>query len=216
MTTDPAALAQADFIIVAVPTPVDEAHQPDLTPLVGRERIGRAAHEARRDRRLRIDGLSGRHRGSVHTRPGEILGHAVEEGFPRRLFARAHQSRRPGAHADEDTEGGLGRRRGNAGEGRGALREHRHRRRAPRVQHQGRRGRQGDREHAARPQHRAHERARHPVRPDRHRHARGAAGRRHQVELPAVPARAWSAGTASASIRTTSPTRPTRSAITRR
>lgn len=32
---DPAALAQADFIVVAVPTPVDEAHQPDFAPLVG-------------------------------------------------------------------------------------------------------------------------------------------------------------------------------------
>jgi UDP-N-acetyl-D-glucosamine/UDP-N-acetyl-D-galactosamine dehydrogenase len=33
-TTDPAALRDADFIIVAVPTPVDEAHNPDLSPLV--------------------------------------------------------------------------------------------------------------------------------------------------------------------------------------
>ncbi|MCB1959295.1 MAG: nucleotide sugar dehydrogenase [Rhodocyclaceae bacterium] len=33
-STDPAAIAEADFIVVAVPTPVDEAHQPDLTPLV--------------------------------------------------------------------------------------------------------------------------------------------------------------------------------------
>jgi UDP-N-acetyl-D-glucosamine/UDP-N-acetyl-D-galactosamine dehydrogenase len=42
VTTDPAALAQADFIIVAVPTPVDSAHQPDLGPLVGAsESIGR-------------------------------------------------------------------------------------------------------------------------------------------------------------------------------
>ena len=32
---DPAALAEADFIIVAVPTPVDEAHQPDFAPLLG-------------------------------------------------------------------------------------------------------------------------------------------------------------------------------------
>jgi len=32
VTTDPAALAQADFIIIAVPTPVDSAHQPDLGP----------------------------------------------------------------------------------------------------------------------------------------------------------------------------------------
>ena len=35
VTTDPAALAQADFIIVAVPTPVDSAHQPDFGPLAG-------------------------------------------------------------------------------------------------------------------------------------------------------------------------------------
>ena len=34
VTTNPAELAEADFIIVAVPTPVDDAHQPDLRPLV--------------------------------------------------------------------------------------------------------------------------------------------------------------------------------------
>jgi UDP-N-acetyl-D-galactosamine dehydrogenase len=33
-TSDMARLAEADVIIVAVPTPVDEAHQPDFTPLV--------------------------------------------------------------------------------------------------------------------------------------------------------------------------------------
>ena len=32
---DPAILAEADFIIVAVPTPVDDAHQPDFGPLLG-------------------------------------------------------------------------------------------------------------------------------------------------------------------------------------
>ena len=32
--TDPSVIANADFIVVAVPTPVDEAHQPDLTPLI--------------------------------------------------------------------------------------------------------------------------------------------------------------------------------------
>ena len=41
-TTDPKALAEADFIVVAVPTPVDEAHQPDFSPLVGAsETVGR-------------------------------------------------------------------------------------------------------------------------------------------------------------------------------
>ena len=36
-------LRDADFHIVAVPTPVDDAHQPDLTPLVkASESVGRA------------------------------------------------------------------------------------------------------------------------------------------------------------------------------
>ncbi|QGZ40559.1 UDP-N-acetyl-D-galactosamine dehydrogenase [Pseudoduganella flava] len=35
VTTDPAMLAQADYIVVAVPTPVDIAHNPDFGPLVG-------------------------------------------------------------------------------------------------------------------------------------------------------------------------------------
>ncbi|TAJ16604.1 MAG: nucleotide sugar dehydrogenase [Rugosibacter sp.] len=34
-TTDPRRLASADFFIVAVPTPVDAAHQPDFGPLIG-------------------------------------------------------------------------------------------------------------------------------------------------------------------------------------
>jgi UDP-N-acetyl-D-galactosamine dehydrogenase len=42
VTSDPKALAGADFIIVAVPTPVDDAHQPDFSPLVGAsESVGR-------------------------------------------------------------------------------------------------------------------------------------------------------------------------------
>ncbi|HEX5342443.1 MAG TPA: nucleotide sugar dehydrogenase [Duganella sp.] len=32
---DPVALAEADYIVVAVPTPVDEAHRPDFSALVG-------------------------------------------------------------------------------------------------------------------------------------------------------------------------------------
>jgi UDP-N-acetyl-D-galactosamine dehydrogenase len=42
VTTDPAQLRRADFVIVAVPTPVDDAHQPDFRPLVGAsESVGR-------------------------------------------------------------------------------------------------------------------------------------------------------------------------------
>jgi UDP-N-acetyl-D-galactosamine dehydrogenase len=35
VSTDPAVISDADIIIVAVPTPVDEAHIPDFSPLVG-------------------------------------------------------------------------------------------------------------------------------------------------------------------------------------
>src|SRR5665213_611315 len=34
-TSDPSALSRADFIVVAVPTPVDVAHIPDFAPLIG-------------------------------------------------------------------------------------------------------------------------------------------------------------------------------------
>ena len=37
-TTDAARLAEADYLVVAVPTPIDEAHQPDFSPLVGASR----------------------------------------------------------------------------------------------------------------------------------------------------------------------------------
>jgi UDP-N-acetyl-D-glucosamine/UDP-N-acetyl-D-galactosamine dehydrogenase len=42
VTNDPTRLAEADYIIVAVPTPVDAAHQPDFSPLVSAsESVGR-------------------------------------------------------------------------------------------------------------------------------------------------------------------------------
>ncbi|MBC7482367.1 MAG: nucleotide sugar dehydrogenase [Rhizobacter sp.] len=41
-STDPKVICEADFIVVAVPTPVDEAHQPDFAPLVkSSESVGR-------------------------------------------------------------------------------------------------------------------------------------------------------------------------------
>ncbi len=38
-TSDPTALAEADVMIVAVPTPVDAAHIPDFSPLIGASRV---------------------------------------------------------------------------------------------------------------------------------------------------------------------------------
>ncbi|SCY10827.1 nucleotide sugar dehydrogenase [Desulfoluna spongiiphila] len=41
-TSDPTMIGNADFIIVAVPTPINEAHQPDFTPLISSsETVGR-------------------------------------------------------------------------------------------------------------------------------------------------------------------------------
>ncbi len=39
VTTDPSQLSQANFILIAVPTPIDSAHQPNLTPLISASRI---------------------------------------------------------------------------------------------------------------------------------------------------------------------------------
>jgi UDP-N-acetyl-D-galactosamine dehydrogenase len=42
VTSDPGELKRADFVVVAVPTPVDDAHQPDFAPLLGAsESVGR-------------------------------------------------------------------------------------------------------------------------------------------------------------------------------
>jgi len=42
VTNDTSALREADFIVVAVPTPIDDAHQPDFGPLLGAsEAVGR-------------------------------------------------------------------------------------------------------------------------------------------------------------------------------
>jgi UDP-N-acetyl-D-galactosamine dehydrogenase len=38
-TTDPKRIAPADYVIVAVPTPIDNARQPDFSPLIGASRI---------------------------------------------------------------------------------------------------------------------------------------------------------------------------------
>lgn len=38
VTTDARAIRDADFVVVAVPTPVDDAHQPDFSPLVSSSR----------------------------------------------------------------------------------------------------------------------------------------------------------------------------------
>ncbi len=59
ITDDPAALSAADVIIVTVPTPVDAAQSPDFTLLIRASDLV-AAHAAGRDRGVRIHRLSRR------------------------------------------------------------------------------------------------------------------------------------------------------------
>ena len=169
-----------------------------------RERDGRARALGQGvDRRLRVDRLPRRHRGRVRPDPRARQRAPARGRLQARLLARAHQPGRQGAHAREDHQGRQRRGRGDARARRRRLRRDRRRRGAPGPEHQGRRGRQGHREHAARPQHRADERARDHLRPDGDPHRGRARRGRHEVELPEVHARGWSAATASASTRTT-------------
>ena len=152
---------RADFFIVTVPTPIDTA-QP-----AGPDRAARGVARP-----------SGRalKRGDIVVYESTVYPGAVEEDcvpvleaasglrggtrLHRRLFARAHQSGRQGASLRDHHQGGV-RRRTRAtldivAAVYGSVVDGRH---PPRAVDQGRRGRQGDREHPARPQHRVHERA---------------------------------------------------------
>ena len=117
-TTDPAAIAEADVIIVAVPTPVDEARRPDFTPLIkSSESVGR--HMKR--------GAIVVYESTVYPGATEevcipvILRAAVGPEVEGRTSivgysARAHQPRRPGTHADASiVEDGVGRHARDAG-----------------------------------------------------------------------------------------------------
>ena len=122
-TTDATQLRAADAVIVAVPTPIDAARLPDFAPLLSASRtVG--------------DNLK---RGAIvvyesTVYPGATeevcvpvleaaLGPALEAGFLRRLFARAHQSRRQAAHAHAHHQSRVGRHAADAGGGRSALRD---------------------------------------------------------------------------------------------
>ena len=94
LTDDPDALAEASFLIVTVPTPIDAERRPDLAPLseacalIGpRLRPGSVVV-------FEFDSLSGPH--SRHLRAAARQGLRVGAGdrFQARVFARTDQSRR--------------------------------------------------------------------------------------------------------------------------
>jgi UDP-N-acetyl-D-glucosamine/UDP-N-acetyl-D-galactosamine dehydrogenase len=62
LTFEPSQLRRASLIIVAVPTPVDKAKRPDLSPLLHASRMIGKKPDCRNDRRLRVNRLSWLHR----------------------------------------------------------------------------------------------------------------------------------------------------------
>ena len=92
-SADPEDLKAANFFIVTVPTPINQALQPDLSML---EKASATVGGALKKGDIvvyEIDGLSRRHRRSLCPDPGEGGGARVQQGFFRGLFTRAHQSR---------------------------------------------------------------------------------------------------------------------------
>ena len=100
-TNDAARLAEADFIVVAVPTPVDEAHQPDFGALLGASAsVGRNLKP----------GAIVVFESTVYPGATEEIcvpaiekhsGQGMEARLLRRLLARAHQPGRSRTHADD-------------------------------------------------------------------------------------------------------------------
>ena len=114
MTSDPNDLRSCTLFVVAVPTPVDANNVPDLTPIErASETVGRVLSKGRR-RRLRVDRVSRRHRGSLRPDPRASERSEARRRFQARLLARADQPGRQGAHAREDHQGGQRRRCGDA------------------------------------------------------------------------------------------------------
>ena len=201
LTCDPAALAAADFFIVTVPTPIDKARRPDLTALLAASRtVGKALKQGdivvyestvypgatEEDCVPVLEQASGLTGGRDFT-----VGYSPERINPGDKAHRFETIKKVVAGQDARTLDIVA----------DGLRLGRHRRPAQGAVDQGGGSRQGDRELAARSQHRVHERAVGDLSPARHRHQGRAGGGRDQVEFPQLHARAWSAATASASIR---------------
>ena len=112
--TDPAALKEADFVIVAVPTPVDDAHQPDFSPLVS---SSRAVGQNLKQGAIVVYESTvypGATEEVLHSHSRATLGQEVEDRLLCRLFAGTDQSRRQGTHRYQDRQGGLRRHARNA------------------------------------------------------------------------------------------------------
>ena len=166
----------------------DRRHKrPDLAPLIeARPQTSAKVLKKRRHRRLRVHGVSRVHRGDCVPILEKVSGLKFNNDFfagysPERINPGDKQHRL--TNIKKVTSGSTP----EAADFVDACIARSSPPARTRHQHQGGRGRQGHREHAARPQHRADQRAGDAVQPAGHRHRRSAAGGRHQVEFPAVP-----------------------------
>jgi hypothetical protein len=92
-TTNPARMRDAKYIVVAVPTPIDEHNNPDLFLVEEASRMVAKKHGPRHDRGLRIDGVPRCHRGHLPADSREGIGDALPRRLHDRLQPRARQSR---------------------------------------------------------------------------------------------------------------------------
>ena len=182
-TADIEALRDCNFYIVTVPTPIDQAKRPDLTALMrASETVGRVLSPG--DVVVyEFDGLSWRHGRGLRADPGEGVWAHLQPRLLRRLFTGAHQSRRFAAPAPHHRQGHLGLDAGRRRPRRQGLWQRGDRRHPQGELGQSGGSRQGHREHSARREHRADQRACHAVQGSRARHQRGACRRRHQMEF---------------------------------
>ncbi len=174
LTDDPEALAEASFLVVTVPTPIDGERRPDLRPLT--EACALVGPRLKPGAVVVFESTV--YPGLTREVCGKLLAEAsgLVQGrrFQARLFAGADQSRRPASPARKHRQDR--RRRGprDLGAGRRRLWTDRRGGPSPRLLARSRRGGQGHREYPARPQHRADERAGDHLRSARHPDPRGA------------------------------------------
>ncbi len=188
-STELSDIAKCNVYIVTVPTPIDAYKRPDMAAL-------RAASKSIGHVIKRGDVVV--YESTVY--PGateEVCLPIIEQTSGLRLntdfFAgyspERDQSGRQKSSIDEHHEGDVGVDAGSGRVRRSAIRLDHQSRHAPRVEHPGCRGRQGDREHPTRSEHRADQRAVADIRTDGHRHRGSAASGRNEMELPALQAR---------------------------
>ena len=106
-TTELKDLEACSVFIVTVPTPIDAAKRPDLTPL---ERASETVGKVLKRGDIVIYESTvypGLHRGNLRADPRARVGAQVQPGLLRRLQPRAHQPGRPRAPAADHPQGHL-------------------------------------------------------------------------------------------------------------